>query len=149
MTLRVPTSVLFACDTNTVRSVIAEHLAKQRFGNALYFDSVGVRAAEAADPFAVAVMAEVGADLSQHKPKTFEQLSDTSFDWIVSLSPSAQHAAVELTRTMACELVFWPTFDATAVRGSRDTILGAFREVRDALNARVTEAFGGLPPRGA
>ncbi|MSP21091.1 MAG: low molecular weight phosphatase family protein [Alphaproteobacteria bacterium] len=142
----MPASVLFACDNNTVRSAIAEGLAKARFGDLLYFESVGVRAGEGADPFAVAVMAEAGIDIAHHKPKAFRDLHDTSFDWIVSLSPAAQHAAVELTRTMACEIVFWPTFDATAARGNRETILSAFREVRDALSGRLDEAFGRLRP---
>lgn len=141
---RPPASVLFACDNNTVRSVMAVGLAKARYGDAVYFDSAGVRAGEEPDPFAVAVLAELGIDMAAHQPKTFKDLHDTSFDWIVSLSPSAQHWAVELTRSMACELIFWPTFDATAARGSRDTILAAYREARDALARRIDDAFGGL-----
>ena len=141
---RAPASVLFACDNNTVRSVMAVGLAKSRYGDVVYFDSAGVRAGEEPDPFAVAVLAEIGIDMAAHQPKTFKDLHDTSFDWIVSLSPSAQHRAVELTRTMACELIFWPTFDATAARGSRESVLAAYREARDALARRIDEAFGGL-----
>lgn len=141
MSARMPSSVLFACDQNTVRSPIAEAICKVRFGTRIYVDSVGVRAGEGPDPFAIAVMDEVGIDLSRHAPKTFEDLHDTSFDWIVSLSPAAQHAAVELTRTMACELVFWHTLEATSVRGSRETILEAYREVRDSLTRRIEAAF--------
>lgn len=141
MSARLPSSILFACDQNTVRSPIAEAICKARFGTKIYVESVGVRAGEAADPFAIAVMEEVGIDLSRHTPKTFEDLHDTSFDWIVSLSPAAQHTAVELTRTMACDLVFWHTFEATSVRGSRETILDAYREVRDALTRRIETAF--------
>jgi protein-tyrosine-phosphatase len=148
---RPPSSVLFACDNNTVRSVLAVGLAKACYGDVVYFDSAGVRAGDEPDPFAVAVMAEIGIDMSGHQPKTFRDLHDTSFDWIVSLSPSAQHRAVELTRTMACEIMFWPTFDATAARGSRDSILAAYREARDALARRIDETFGGLagPKPGA
>ena len=141
---RLPSSVLFACDQNTVRSPIAEALCKARFGTLIYAESVGVRAGEGLDPFAVVVMAEVGIDLARHQPKTFADLHDTSFDWIVSLSPAAQHTAVELTRTMACDLVFWHTFDATAARGNRDSILDAYREVRDSLTRRIEAAFVGL-----
>jgi protein-tyrosine-phosphatase len=144
MSARLPSAVLFACDQNTVRSPIAEALCKARFGRNIYIESVGVRAGEGPDPFAVAVMAEVGIDLSHHKPKRFGDLHDTSFDWIVSLSPAAQHAAVELTRTMACDLVFWHTLEATSVRGSRETILDAYREVRDSLTRRIEQAFGAL-----
>ena len=139
---RLPGSVLFACDHNAVRSPMAEGLLKQRHGARVYVDSVGVRAAEV-DPFAVAAMAEVGVDMSRHRAKTFDDLLDTSFDYIVSLSPAAQHKAVELTRTMACDLLFWHTLDATAVRGNRDAILDAYRGVRDSIRARID---GWLPP---
>ena len=52
------------------------------------------------------------------------------------------HKAVELTRTMACELVFWHTLEATSVRGSRETILEAYREVRNSLTRRIEQALG-------
>ena len=83
------------------------------------------------DPFAIAVMAEIGIDIANHLPKAFTALEDNSFDLVVSLSPEAQHQAVELTRTMACEVEFWPVFDATAVEGSREERLIAYRMVRD------------------
>ena len=101
---------------------------------------MGVRAATL-DPFAVAVMAEIGIDFSRHQPKTFDELEDTSFDLVVSLSPEAQHQAVELTRTMACEVEFWPVFDPTAVEGSREERLAAYRVVRDHLQKRILERF--------
>ena len=141
MTQRLLGSVLFACDHNAVRSPVAEGLMKQRFGNRVYVDSVGVRGADL-DPFSLVVLKEAGVELSRHRGKTFSELQDTSFDVIVALSPGAQHSAVELTRTMACELEFWPTEDPTAVRGSRDVIVTAYRDVRDAIAARVERFFG-------
>ncbi|HEX7969871.1 MAG TPA: arsenate reductase ArsC, partial [Stellaceae bacterium] len=127
---RLPSSVLFACTLNSIRSPMAEALMKHLRGRQIYVDSVGVRAVEI-DPFAVAVMDEIGIDLSKHRSKTFDDLEDTSFDLVVSLSPEAQHSAVELTRTMACDVEFWPMFDPTAVEGSREEMLGAYRMVRD------------------
>ena len=138
---RLPGSVLFACDYNAVRSPIAEGLLKQRFGTSVYVDSVGVRNAEI-NTFAIAVMEEVGVNMANHQAKTFGQLEDTSFDYIVSLSPAAQHSAVELTRTMACDLLFWHTNDATAVRGNREAILGAYREVRNSISAKIGAWLG-------
>jgi protein-tyrosine-phosphatase len=137
---RLPSSVLFACTFNAIRSPMAEALLKYLHGRHIYVDSVGVREAEI-DPFAVAVMDEIGIDLSGHRAKTFGDLEDTSFDLVISLSPEAQHGAVELTRTMACELEFWPIFDATAVEGSREEMLAAYRLVRDNLKARILERF--------
>ncbi|HUJ98767.1 MAG TPA: arsenate reductase ArsC [Stellaceae bacterium] len=137
---RLPSSVLFACTFNSIRSPMAEALLKHLHGRHIYVDSVGVRAEEI-DPFAVAVMDEIGIDISKHRTKTFEELEDTSFDLVVSLSPEAQHSAVELTRTMSCEVEFWPMLDPTAVEGSREEMLGAYRLVRDHLRRRILERF--------
>jgi protein-tyrosine-phosphatase len=137
---RQPSSVLFACSLNSIRSPMAEALLKHLHGRHVYVDSVGVREAEV-DPFAVAVMEEIGIDLSRHRAKTFADLEDTSFDLVVSLSPEAQHSAVELTRTMACDVEFWPVFDPTAIEGSREERLVAYRLVRDNLKARILERF--------
>jgi protein-tyrosine-phosphatase len=143
---RAPSSVLFACTFNSIRSPMAEALLKHWHGRSIYVDSVGVRQAEV-DPFAVLVMDEIGIDLGKHRPKTFEDLEDTSFDLVVSLSPEAQHSAVELTRTMACELEFWPLHDPTAVEGSREEVIEAYRLVRDHLRRRILERFP-LNPAG-
>ena len=64
-------------------------------------------------------------DIAGHRPLTLEELHDTSFDLIVTLSPEAHHQALELTRTMAVEVEYWPTFDATAMVGhaSREQVL--------------------------
>lgn len=136
----LPGAVLFACTTNSVRSPMAEGLLKFLHGRRIFVDSVGVREREV-DGFAVAVMDEIGIDLSGHTPKTFETLEDTSFDVVISLSPEAQHKAVEMTRVMACDVEFWHTFDPSIVEGSREARLVAFREVRDGLMQRIKERF--------
>jgi len=137
---RGPSSVLFACTQNAIRSPMAEAIAKHLFGHRIYVDSVGVWAREI-DGFAVAVMDEIGIDISDHQPKSFDDLEDSSFDLIISLSPEAQHRAVELTRTMACDVEFWPTLDPSIIDGTRETKLDAYRQVRDALMARIKERF--------
>ncbi|HLJ64426.1 MAG TPA: arsenate reductase ArsC [Stellaceae bacterium] len=135
-----PSSVLFACSFNAIRSPMAEALLKHWQGRHIFVDSVGVRAAPI-DPFAVQVMEEIGIDLRRHRPKSFDDLEDTSFDLVISLSPEAQHRAVELTRVMACEVEFWPIFDPTAVEGAREEIVAAYRMVRDSLRRRIRERF--------
>jgi protein-tyrosine-phosphatase len=142
----LPGSVLFACDLNAVRSAMAEGLMKQMFGDRVYVDSAGVTAQDV-DSFAVAVMAEIGIDISRHKAKSLDDLADNSFDLVISLSPRAQHAAVEMTRTMACEIEYWSTQDATDVQGSRDQRMDAYRAVRDHLRQRIVERFGEPPVR--
>jgi protein-tyrosine-phosphatase len=145
---RLPSSVLFACSYNAIRSPMAAAMLKQLHGTRIYVDSVGVRAAPV-DPFAVAAMAEIGIDIAAHEPKSFAELEDTSYDLVVSLSPEAQHQAVELTRTMACEVEFWPVFDATAVEGSREERFAAYRMVREHLRQRILVRFPPRDPLGA
>ena len=136
----LPDAVLFACTRNSVRSPMAEGLLKHLLGHRVYVDSVGVRA-RTIDPFVIEVMVEIGIDMSNHRGKDFEGLEDTSYDLIVSLSPEAQHQAVELTRTMACELEFWNTLDPTIIEGNRETRLEAYRQVRDTLEKRIEARF--------
>lgn len=132
-----PGAILFSCTFNSVRSPIAEGLTRLYFGREIYVASAGVKLGEDLDPFAVAAMDEVGVDLTKHHPHTFEELEDSSFDLIVTLSPEAHHKALEFTRTLACDVAYWPTMDPTAVEGSRDRRLDAYRQVRDGLSRRI------------
>ena len=142
-----PQSVLFACSMNAVRSPMAEALAKQLFGRDIYIASAGVRAGEL-DGFAVAAMDELGLDISKHKPHTFEDLEDSSFDVIISLSPEAHHRALEFTRTMAVEVIYWPTIDPTAVQGTRENMLDAYRNVREGLSKKIKDFLEWRPMGG-
>jgi protein-tyrosine-phosphatase len=141
----LPGSVLFACTQNSLRSPMAEALMKYLHGRQIYVQSVGVRPTEV-DPFVIAVLDEIGIDLSRHRAKSFEDLEDDYFDLVISLSPEAQHRAVELTRTSSCEIEFWPILDPSLAEGSREVKLEAYRTLRDDLLARLTRRF---PPRGA
>ena len=132
---------------NSVRSPMAEAILRFLHGHHMYVDSAGVRALDI-DGFAVAVMDEIGIDLSRHYAKTFEDLEDSSFDVVISLSPEAQHKAVEMTRVMACEVEFWHTLDPSWVEGNRETRLDAYRAVRDELMARIKRRFPVLTPAG-
>ena len=138
--INLPSSVLFACTMNSIRSVMAEGILKKLHGDRIYVDSVGVRAGEQ-DGFMVEVMAEIDIDLSNNQSKTFATLEDTSFDMIISLSPEAQHSAVELTRWMSCEVVYWPTFDPDAIRGRREARLDGFRQIRDDIYQKIAAKF--------
>jgi len=132
-------SVLFICAMNAVRSPMAEALAKHFFGKSIYVQSAGARKGEP-DGFALAVLEEIGIDLSRHKPKSVDELAEwegLNFDLIISLSPEAHHRALELTRTVAADVEYWPTVDPTAFQGSREQKLDAYRDVRDGLIRRI------------
>jgi protein-tyrosine-phosphatase len=135
-----PKAVLFACNRNAIRSPMASAILRYLTGNRIYVRSAGVRPGEA-DPFAAAVMDEVGIDITKHRPITIADLEDTSFDLIVTLAPEAHHQALELTRTMAVEVEYWPTADPSAAGGNRDQILSSYRTVRDQLFERIKRRF--------
>jgi protein-tyrosine-phosphatase len=152
----LPGAVLFACNFNQVRSPMAEALLKRLVGDRVYVDSCGLRqpamvhddvadedVAAGVDPFVQVVMAELGCELARHRPKTFADLEDSSFDLVVSLTPEAQHRSVELARGRAADIEYWPTHDPTLAEGSREARLDAYRQVRDALARRIAERFGG------
>ena len=132
-------SVLFVCAMNAVRSPMAEALARHYFGKSVYVQSAGVHKGDT-DGFMVAALDEIGIDASKHKPRTLEDLEEyegLNFDLIISLSPEAHHAALELTRTIAAEVEYWPTPDPTIFQGSRDQVMDAYRDLRDGLSYRI------------
>jgi len=141
----LPGAVLFTCNFNRVRSPMAEALMKMVYGDRVFVDSVGLRreAGETeVDPFAAAVIDEMGGDLTGFRPKIFDDLEDESFDMVISLTPEAQHRAVELARGRAVDIEYWPTLDPTLAEGTREQRLDAYRQVRDELARRIRERFG-------
>jgi protein-tyrosine-phosphatase len=147
VTGELPGAVLFACTHNVIRSPMAAAIMKHFYGHKVYVASAGVRPGQP-DPFLAAVLDEIGIVLGKHRPHTFSDLEDSSFDLAISLSPEAHHWALELTRTMAIETEYWPTFDPSAASGSREQILEAYRQVRDQMVSRIKARFGVQTARG-
>ncbi|NBJ12559.1 arsenate-mycothiol transferase ArsC [Microvirga arsenatis] len=132
-------SVLFVCAMNSVRSPMAEAIARHYFGKSIYVQSAGVRKGEM-DGFTASILSEIGIDASKHKPRTLKELEEwegLNFDLIITLSPEAHHAALELTRTIAADVEYWPTPDPTITQGSREQVLDAYRNIRDGLMYRI------------
>ena len=146
---QLPGAVLFACNHNRVRSPMAEALLKLMFGDRVYVESCGLKPGDnEPDPFAAAVMDELGVDLTAHQPKTFDDLEEDSFDLVISLTPEAHHRAVELARGRAVQIDYWPTSDPTLVQGAREEVMAAYRELRDRLGAKIRQRFGATPTFG-
>jgi protein-tyrosine-phosphatase len=137
----LPGAVLFACSRNAVRSPMAAAILKHLAGRRIYVDSAGVRAGEP-DPFAIAVMEELGIDMSKHKPVSLAGVHDTSFDLIVTLAPEAHHKALETVSGFAVDIEYWPTQDPSVAIGNREQTLDAYRAVRDGLFAKIKARFG-------
>lgn len=137
---KLPRSVLFTCNENAVRSPMAEGLAKAYFKRRIFVASAGIIAGQL-DPFSVEVMRSLNIDISDHQPKTFDDVAEEDFSLIISLTPEAQHHAVELTRNSDAVVEYWPTFDPTIIEGSRQSRLDAYIQVRDALRKRIITRF--------
>lgn len=133
-------SLLFVCNYNSVRSPIAECLAKDIFGDRVFIDSIGIQEELLEiNPFAISIMEEAGLNLLNHKPKHFEDLNDTSFDLIICLSAEAEEKMKSLTRGYDIKIELWETDDPSGVKGNRENIMSAFREMRDELKKRIEE----------
>ncbi|GEQ97670.1 arsenate reductase [Iodidimonas gelatinilytica] len=140
-----PRSVLFLCNRNAVRSPMAQALLYRHSRHRIAVSSAGLEAGFL-DPFSVAVMDEVGIDLSDHEPQSLAGLPDLAVDLVVSLTPEAHHRAMELTRDGTCLAEYWPTVDPTLVEGNRDQRLDAYRGLRDGLITRIETRFKEAAP---
>ncbi|MGV6812611.1 MAG: arsenate-mycothiol transferase ArsC [Brevirhabdus sp.] len=144
-----PSSVLFCCDHNAVRSPMAECMMKTLYGHDYYVQSAGVRSDLDVDGFAVAVCAELGAELERHKSRSFDEMQEwgddlSGFDLVVALSPASQRRALELTRFYHLDVVYWPILDPSGMGEQREDKLGYYRQTRDQIRDRIIDRFG--PP---
>ena len=130
------------CRMNAVRSPMAETLARSLLPAGTYVASAGIRPGER-DPFVDAVLGEVGLSLGRHAPHSLDELEDDYFDLIVTLAPEAHHAALELTRSMAVDVMYWPTPDPAVATGTRDQIMHSYREVREHLKLLIEKRLKG------
>ncbi len=139
-TAKRPTSVLFVCGKNSIRSPIAELLARKLLPPNMYIASAGVQRGER-DPFVDAVLIEEGLSLDARQPRELEELADGFFDLIITLTPLAHHTVLERMRGFSVDVEYWPTPDPTLMTGSREQIMNAYRDVRDRLKRQITQRF--------
>jgi protein-tyrosine-phosphatase len=137
----MPSAVLFICTQNAIRSPMAAALMHHLAGHKVYVASAGIRAGDP-DPFVGIIMDEIGLDLTRHRPHSLDDLADSAFDLIVTLSPEAAEHAKSMSKTMAIAVENWNMPDPSLVQGSRTQILDAYRDVRDALKKKIDARFG-------
>ena len=140
MNAKLPSAVLFACTLNAIRSPMAAAIMHHYFGHKVYVASAGIAAGDP-DPFVGLIMDEIGIDLKKHRPHSFEDLEDSAFDLLVTLSPEAKTKADDMSRTMAIKVENWAIPDPSHTAGSREQILDAYRDVRDDLVKKITARF--------
>ena len=140
MSIKLPSAVLFACTMNAIRSPMAAAIMHHHFGHKVYVASAGIAAGDP-DPFVGLIMDEIGIDLKKHRPHSFEDLEDSAFDLLITLSPEAKSRADQMSRTMAIDVENWVVADPSTTQGSREQILDAYREVRDDLVKSIKRRF--------
>jgi protein-tyrosine-phosphatase len=136
-----PSAVLFICTQNAIRSPMAAAIMHHVVGHKIYVASAGLNAGDP-DPFVSVVMDEIGLDLTRHRPHSLDDLHDSAFDLVITLSPEAEAEAKDMAKTMSIAVEHWPISDPSLQHGSREQMLDAYREVRDDLNRRITQGFG-------
>ena len=143
----IPTSILFCCDHNAVRSPMAEGIMKKLYGHSAYVQSAGVRSDLEIDGFAISVCQEMDVELERHRSRSFDEMQEwgddlSGFDLVVALSPASQRRALELSRYFHLEVEYWPILDPTGLGESREEKLAAYRQTRDQIVARMKARFG-------
>ena len=136
-----PRSVLFACTYNRTRSPMAESLARLELGDEVRVASCGTRPLDETDYFMLQVLQEVGAHRPERPGQGFEALDEEDFDLVIAMTEDSAAAARKAGEAKAIEVEYWPTPDPTLAEGTRDQVLDAYRDFRDALRKRIRERF--------
>ncbi len=147
MAVAIPSSILFCCDHNAIRSPMAEGLMKKFYGRAAYVQSAGVKNDMEIDGFAITVCHEVGVELSRHRSRSFDEMKEwgddlSGFDLVVALSPASQRQALEFTRFFHLDVEYWPILDPAGIGETREAKLAAYRQARDQIRAKMMDRFG-------
>ena len=147
---KLPQSILFCCDHNSVRSPMAEGIMKKFYGTGTYVQSVGVKGDSEIDGFAITVCQEIGVELSRHRSRGFDELKEygedlSSFDLIVALTPASKQQAEDLTRIYHLDVEHWPIYDPSGHGEAREAKLEHYRRSRDQIVNQLIAYFG--PPR--
>ena len=141
-----PSSVLFCCDNNSIRSPIAEGLMKKQFGTSIYAQSVGVESDLEIDGFAITVCKEIDVELSRHQVRSFDDMEKLgehmiAFDVIIALSKASYQKVLQITPDKKIEIIYWPIIDPVFTSERREEKLAVYRLIRNQLQGLIAEAF--------
>jgi arsenate reductase len=129
--------VLILCTGNSARSQISEGLLRHDAGNVYEVSSAGTKPSHVR-PEAIAVMREVGIDISGHRSKSVDEFAGQDFDYVITVCDNAKESCPLFPAKT--KRIHWSIEDPAAAQGSEEEILTAFRRVRDELGARL-QAF--------
>jgi len=126
--------VLFLCTHNSARSQMAEGLVRQLGGDRFDAYSAGTEATRVR-PLAIQAMAELGIDISAQESKTLERYLDQPFDAVITVCDDANESCPLFLG--AKERLHWSLPDPSQATGTEDEQLAVYRQVRDAIRARI------------
>ena len=143
--MKKPSSVLFCCDYNSIRSPMAEGLMKQHVGTSIFVQSAGVKHDKDIDGFAIAVCEEINVGLSKHKVRSFQDLAAwgddlESYDLIIALSPMSEQVVRHHVKHAATAVEYWEIPDPAGTE-KREITLQKYRAVRDSLREKIKARF--------
>lgn len=131
--------ILVLCTGNSCRSQMAEGFLKA-MDSKLRVYSAGTEPSGEVHPLAIKVMAEVGIDISGHKPKSVGQFLKRSFDYVITVCDHANETCPVFLGDVKNRLHIG--FDDPAeAAGSDEEILGVFRRVRDEIKDSFEEFY--------
>jgi arsenate reductase (thioredoxin) len=126
--------VLFLCTGNSARSQMAEGLLRSEAGNRYEVFSAGTHPAPVR-PEAIAVMKELGVDISSQRSKSVEEYAGQSFDYVVTLCDDARNSCPVFAA--AAKHLHWGTEDPAEATGTEEQRLAEFRRIRDRILSRI------------
>jgi arsenate reductase len=129
-----PIRVLFVCTHNSARSQIAEALLGRYGGAAFEVHSAGTEATRV-NPFAIRVLAELDIDWSNARSKVIDEFLDQHFDYVVTVCDRAREACPVFPGSE--NTLHWGLDDPSAVEGTDEERLAAFRRTAQELSARL------------
>ena len=128
--------VLFVCIHNSARSQMAEGMLRAWAGDRFEVASGGTEAT-GVRPEAIAVMAELGIDISGHASKTVEQFMGQPWDWLIPVCEESCEACPYVPGARA--VLRWSFDDPSSPTGSEEARMGEFRRVRDELANQIRD----------
>ncbi len=128
--------VLILCTGNSARSQMAEGLLRQLAGDRFEVESAGT-IASFVRPQAIAAMAEIGIDISNHRSKCLDEFLDVPFDYVITVCDNAKESCPIFPGR--AERIHWSFDDPTEAEGDADAQLAVFRRVRDEIKTRLVE----------
>jgi len=126
--------ILFLCTGNSARSQMAEGLMRHEAGDLFDVFSAGTKPS-LVRPEAIAVMKEIGIDISAHRSKSVDEFLGQELDTVITVCDHANESCPVFPGHT--QRLHWPFEDPASVQGTEDQREGAFRKVRDQIRARI------------